>query len=518
MRTPLVLAIDQGTTNSKALLVDAAARVVAQGTQPLAPISTPRPGWFEQDPQDLWQATLAAVAQCLAGGQASDVVAVALTNQRESVVAWQRQTGQPVSPVLGWQDARTDQLCRGLAHAAPLVHSRTGLTLDPMFSAPKLRWLLDTLDPGRNDICLGTIDAYLIARLTGQCLTEAGNASRTLLLNLATLDWDDELLTVFGIPRSMLPAVQASDHRFGTTRAVGPIPAGWPVVAVLADSHAALFGHGLARPGLGKVTYGTGSSVMAPLPGLANRPRAVSTTLAWLTDSPCYAREGNIIATGAALEALAGMLGLADVAGLLDLADTVDDPDIQYVPAFSGLGAPHWDRAATGLLVGLGRDTSPAQLARAGVEAVAHQVCDVLDAFAQAGDPLAGIVADGGLSVRPSAMQAQADLAGIPVRVAGLAEASALGVAKLAWQTLGAAPPRADWQGSGEAIGTGQPDGAAGGASAGTGQPAWGQARPTPSDRVFTPRRPAAWRAERRDRWRQAVQRSRGVAVTERSR
>ncbi|MDR0283820.1 MAG: hypothetical protein LBI33_02890 [Propionibacteriaceae bacterium] len=480
MRTQTVLAVDQGTTNSKALLVGAPGTVVAKGTSSLSPIRTPQPGWFEQDPEDLWQSVLAAVAECLAAAGASDIVGLALTNQRESVVAWDRATGRPLSPVLGWQDGRAVAICHTLAAAGQddIIRSRTGLPLDPMFSGPKIRWLLDALgDPGAG-VCVGTIDAYLVARLTGECLTEAGNASRTLLFNLATLAWDDHLLDLFDVPQARMPVVRASNAGFGVTRPVGAIPGGLPVVAVLGDSHAALYGHGITRPGVGKVTYGTGSSVMIPATSPDTTSAAVTTTLAWLTDAPCYAREGNIIATGAALEAVATLLQLPDVGALLRLAATATGPALSYVPAFSGLGAPFWDREAVGLLVGLGRDTTAAQVARAGVDAVAQQVCDVIEAVSQAGEPLDAVYADGGASTNAGLMQLQADLAGVPVTVSGVAEVSAMGVARLAWRTLGA-----------------------------------DAADPLASPTTFEPRRGGAWREAERTRWKAAVARSRGVPV-----
>ena len=499
---PIVLAIDQGTTNSKALAVDAAGRVVARAARALAPIRTPEPGWFEQDPEDLWQATLAAVGQCLDGAGESDeveIAGIALANQRESVVAWRASTGEPLGPALGWQDARTSQRCDALESrqpgAASLIHARTGLRLDPMFSAPKMAWLLESLGgppaAGAGDVRIGTIDAYLIARLTGECATEAGNASRTLLFDLRTLAWDDDLLALFGLPAAVLPPVRASNAGFGTTRAgLGALPAGLGVTAVLGDSHAALYGHGLTAPGAGKVTYGTGSSVMAPVLALgATLPEPVSTTLVWLGETPFYAREGNVIATGAAVDAMAHLLRFESVGTMLALVEVAPASSggtvgattgLSIVPAFSGLGAPYWDRAAQPVIVGWGRDTSAADLAAAALDAVAQQVCDVVDAMRDAGDALDALHADGGASVNPALMQLQADLAGLPVLVAGVTEASALGVARLAWETLDGGTP-APWDDGGHT-------------------------------RIYEPRRDAAWRAAQRARWHAAVAVSRGRA------
>jgi len=472
--SPNILAIDQGTTSSKTLLVGPDGSVSARGSHSLA-IETPRPGWFEQDAEQLWQVTMAAVDECLVTSENAEIVGVAISNQRESVVAWRRSSGEPLTPVLGWQDARTTAFCQGLTHAADYVHVRTGLRLDPMFSAPKIRWLIDSLDGPLDDICVGTVDAYLIARLTGACLTDAGNASRTLLFDLRELDWSDALLDVFGVPRSVLPDVKPSNTGFGEVRAGLPVSAGVPVVAALGDSHAALYGHGITTPGASKVTYGTGSSVMAPLAALGDMPDAVSTTLAWLTDQPCYAREGNILATGAGIEALVTLLRLPDATALATLARRSDGSRLSYVPAFSGLGAPYWDRDAVGVLVGLGRNTTAAEVAWAGLDAVAQQVCDVLDAMH---DRLDVINAGGGASTNAELMQLQADLSGLPVRVADIPEGSALGVARLAWAALGSAD---EW------------------------------AAPNPEHvKQFQPEKTDEWRAAQRGRWRDAVSRSRG--------
>ena len=481
MRTTGMLVIDQGTTNSKALLVSADGHLLARVSQALAPIATPQPGWFEQDGENLWQATMMAAANCLAKAADVSLAGLAITNQRESVIAWRRSTGQPLSPVLGWQDARTASLCDDLQGSAELIHQTSGLRLDPMFSAPKIAWLLGQLD-SLDDVCIGTIDAYLVARLTGLALTEAGNASRTLLFDLRQLAWSAPLLDVFGLPISVLPQVMASNAGFGTVRHGSPIASGVPVVAIMGDSHSALYRYSLTSPGAAKVTYGTGSSVMTSVTDLKDMPQAISTTLAWLNASgqtpatPSYAHEGNIIATGAALDAIAGLLRV-DLATLTSMAKTAQgQPSLTYVPAFSGLAAPYWDRSAVGALIGLSRNSTPAQMAQAGFDAVAQQVCDVIDAMADAGDSVNAVFADGGGSVNPDLMQLQADLLGVPVAVTGIAEASAMGVAQLAWQTV---EPTTDLF---EA--------------------------PTPS--TYHPQRDDVWRQAARDRWANAVARCRG--------
>ncbi|NIK55118.1 FGGY family carbohydrate kinase [Kribbella shirazensis] len=425
-----VLAVDQGTTNSKAVLVAADGQVLATGSAPVG-LSTPRPGWVEQDAEDLWQSVLRAISACLtpaAAGGAVDIVGIALSTQRESVVGWDA-AGKPVGPVLGWQDVRTTSWCAQLPPTVDdLVRRRTGLRVDAMFSAPKMRWLLD-----RSDALVGTVDSWLIHRLTGgrEHLTEAGNASRTLLYDLIALDWSDELLDAFGVPRGALPEVRVSDGGFGATSGVPGVRDGIPIVAVLADSHAAMYGQGCTRAGLVKATYGTGSSVMTPVEGFVES----GCTLAWLTDRPVYALEGNIVSSGAALAWTADLLGLPDVGALTALAATVPSAEgVVLVPAFAGLGAPHWDREARAAVSGMSSSTTRAHVARAAVEAVAHQICDIADTIPGA---VSSLRADGGATVSELLMQTQADLLGHRVEAADVPEISALGAAELAWTTLG---------------------------------------------------------------------------------
>lgn len=444
----LVLAVDQGTTNTKAILVDPTTGEVRTSGSRAVGIAFPAPSWVEQDAEELWQSTLGAVADCLSTGLVPE--AIAISSQRESVVAWSGSTGAALGPVLGWQDSRTADACAALASepgVARLVRSRTGLSLDPMFSAPKMRWLLDAaLAAGadRDDVRLGTVDAWLVHRLTGEHLTEVGNASRTLLLSLESRQWDPELLEVFGIPAGALPGVRDSDAGFGRTKDVPGLPDGIPLVAVLADSHAALYYHRCTSPGSGKATYGTGSSVMTPCAAPTTAPDGIATTVAWVAGGePTYAREGNIVASGAALDWMARTLGVpAGTSGgafLTTLAAEVPDAGgVALVPAFSGLGAPYWDRAATGLIAGITAGTTRAHLARAALEAVAHQVADVVEAIESDGAAsIDRLHADGGATASGLLMQLQADLLGRGVHVADVPEASALGAAALAACTLG---------------------------------------------------------------------------------
>jgi glycerol kinase len=440
----VILAIDQGTTNSKAALVSATGRLVSSGTARVG-ISSPRPGWVEQDAARIWTSVLEAMAACLASAPDAEIQGVALSTQRESVVGWQASTGMPLGPVIGWQDRRTTTWCtQALSQQdGQLVIRRTGLRIDPMFSAPKMRWLLDNRPPEvpLADVRLGTIDSWLVWQLTGGSahLSEAGNASRTLLYDITELDWNGELLDIFGVPAATLPATVASDHGFGTTRGVPLVPDGTPIAAVMADSHAALFGQGCTEVGMAKATYGTGSSVMAPVANLSAGDARIPVTLAWVIGgSPTYALEGNILFSGATLAWAADLLTNGRVADLVALADTVSDSGgVTLVPAFAGLGAPHWDRNAHALISGMSEGSARAHLARAAVDAVAHQICDIVDVIEDKSVPLQVFRADGGATSSGLVMQTQADLLGREVEASDVAEVSALGAAKLAWRALG---------------------------------------------------------------------------------
>lgn len=444
MTEPRVLAIDQGTSSTKCLLIGPQGRVLARGSAPVG-IGYPEPGWVEQSPQDIWASVGVAVAQCLQGRDASRVAALGLSTQRESVLLWERATSRPVSPVLGWQDRRTVDTCRQLrSELGELVRQRTGLPLDPMFSAPKARWLLDRFDPtrvrsARGELCLGTVDSWLTYQLLGRHEIEVGNASRTQLLDLRTGAWSEELLAAFGVPWEVLPEVVPSAGMRGPVTGPGPL-AGVPLTSVLADSHAALFAHGVRRPGPVKATYGTGSSVMGlldpeRLPALQGTD-ALCVTIAWHAGQLAYAVEGNILASGATLVWLAELLRVS-VRDVLEMAAGSGSAGVQLVPAFRGLGAPWWDDAASGTLTGLTLGTGPEHLARAAVESVALQVSDVVGAIAGAVAPVDRLLADGGLSTSDLLMQLQADVTGVPVERAREGDLSALGTAHLAGLEVG---------------------------------------------------------------------------------
>ncbi len=431
-----ILAIDQGTTNSKAVLVSTDGTVLARGSAAVG-IEHPRPGWVEQDPMRIWASVCEAIAACLAAGPAVSVIGVALSNQRESVTVWDAATGEPLGPLVSWQCRRSAPDCARLVAEghAPRVQELTGLPIDPMFPGPKMRWLLDRV-PDRAAARLGTVDAWLIHRLTGGAVhaCDASNAARSQLYDLGRREWSEELCALFGVPRSCLPEVRDSSATFGLTRGVPGLADGIPVAAAIGDSHAALFGHGAFAPGDGKVTFGTGSSIMTTLPGFIAPKHGITTTIAWsIAGTPTYAFEGNILVSAAALPWMAGMMGLPDVQALTDLAATAEPGGPGFVPAFVGLGAPHWDTDARALFCGITFNTTRAQMARAVTDSMALQVHDVFAAMtAQSPAPLGRLFADGGPSRNRFLMQTVADVLGHPLIQCDTPEASALGAAYLA--------------------------------------------------------------------------------------
>jgi glycerol kinase len=451
---PLLLAIDQGTSGTKAILVNGTGAIVARGHAPIGE-THPHPGWVEQDPSEIWHSVQRAVADCVAAQEADRVVAVGLSTQRESIVVWDRMTGAPLTPVISWQDQRTAALCDSLRspEIERLVRSRSGLPLDPMFSAVKATWLrrnhagaAAAIAAGR--AVIGTIDSWLLSRFSNdEPAIEVGNASRTQLLHVAAVLWDPDLLELFDIPEAALPRLTRSVGPFPGTRDLAPLKDGTPVLAVMGDSHSALFAHGAFAPGQVKATYGTGSSVM----GLIDRPEALESgvclTIGWQIDRPAFAAEGNIRATGAALRWMAGILGMS-VDAMTTLGARSESRGAVLVPGFTGLGAPWWDRDAVGLLTNLSLDTTPAELARAALEAVVHQVADVVDVIGQNVGAVHDLFTDGGPSRNDALMQMQADLLGCTIHRSAAAELSALGVAHMAglgaglwtWDALCALP------------------------------------------------------------------------------
>jgi glycerol kinase len=438
-----VLAIDQGTTNTKALLIDHNGKIVASASRPVG-IQFPRPGWVEQDARALWSSVTEAAEECLSLGGNVQPVAIGISNQRESVVAWDRKTGQPMGPCVVWQCRRTAPFCAALREAghADLLRRRTGLAIDPLFSASKARWLLEKTPNGMRraadgEIAIGTVDSWVLWNLTGGAVhaTDFTNASRTQLLDLRGLRWDSELMALFGVPETALPRLMPSSCLYGES------VEGIPVCALAGDSHAALFGHAIFSPGAVKATYGTGSSLMTATAKPVDSASGLSTTVGWSrAGQTMYALEGNITVTGGAVQWLGEFLGLPDpAADVAELAAMVSDTDgVFVVPAFAGLGAPHWKDGARGLMTGLTRGTKAAHVARATIESIAFQVRDVFDAMEQdCGHALPVLLADGGASRNDFLMQFQADILNRPVERSASPDVSAMGAAWLAGLAAG---------------------------------------------------------------------------------
>ena len=447
-----VLAIDQGTTGSTALILDRKGPVLSSAHREVHQIY-PQPGWVEQDPRELLSTSLAAAGEALekAGVGASQVDGVGITNQRETTVVWDRRTGEPVTNAIVWQCRRTAPLCEELGRrglAGP-VREKTGLVIDAYFSATKLRWILDHIPHGQSraeqgDLLFGTVDSWLVWNLTGGAVhvTDLTNASRTMLFNIHTLRWDEELLSALEIPRAVLPQVLPSSYVYGETVEGMLGNARVPVCGVAGDQHAALFGQACYDPGMAKNTYGTGSFVLLntgarPVPS----EKGLVTTVAWgLGDRVTYALEGSIFVTGAVIQWLRDGLGIiGDAAESEGLARAVTDSGgVYFVPAFVGLGAPHWDMYARGSIFGLTRGTTREHLVRAALEAIAYRTRDVVDAMeAEAGLHLPVLRADGGGATNAFLMQFQADILGVTIQVPAVTETTALGAAYLAGLAAG---------------------------------------------------------------------------------
>ncbi len=445
MREPLVLAIDEGTTNAKAILVSRAGEIVASGAAPV-PIAHPRPGWVEQDAEAIWQATLAAIADCRAKAPEADIAALGISNQRESILIWDRRSGAPLGPVLSWQCRRTAAACEALRAAGhePDVISRTGLPLDPMFPPTKAAWLLGQHAGAGKDVCIGTVDSWLIWRLTGNRVhvTDRSNASRTQLLDLRSGRWDPDLCALFGIPEAALPEVRDSAHLFGTVAGVAPLPDGVPIAAAIGDSHAALFGHGAFGPGDAKVTFGTGSSIMTTIPDFVEPPAGITTTIAWsIGGRSTFGFEGNILVSASILPWTARLLGLDGPEAVVALAESTEGSGgVSLVPAHVGLGSPHWNTEARGLVCGLSFGSTPAHVARAAADSMAFQVADVFDIMKIAAGGIGRIFVDGGPSRNAFLMRLVADALGHAVTPCRRPEASALGAAHLAGLASGVWP------------------------------------------------------------------------------
>jgi glycerol kinase len=453
MASAHVLAIDQGTTSTRAVVYDACGRTVGSAAQELTQ-HYPQPGWVEHDAEEIWQSVAAVVPQALhaAGVEPRSLAAVGLTNQRETSVLWERSSGRPVARALVWQDRRTADFCRQRQADEPWITERTGLVLDPYFSATKVHWLLDhdpqiRLRAQAGRLACGTVDSFLIWRLTGGRVhaTDVTNASRTLLFNLHTVAWDDELCRYFDVPRALLPAVRPSAADFGTTSGLGFLPDGLPITGAAGDQQAALFGQCGFTAGEAKCTYGTGAFFLLHTGDrpTTSRHRLLSTLAATLDGRPQYALEGSVFVAGAAVQWLRDGLKLFDAAAAVESLAQHSDPHqpVIFVPALVGLGAPHWVPEARGVLFGLTRGTTRAEVARAALDGVAFQVADLVEAAGKdAAEPLRDLRVDGGMARNAWFLQCQADVLGLPVLQSPQTESTALGAAFLAGLHAGVWP------------------------------------------------------------------------------
>ena len=491
-----VLALDQGTTSSRAILFDHQGGIRAVAQREFEQIF-PQPGWVEHDPEEIWASQISVAVEALSRAQASyrDIAALGITNQRETAVVWDRETGQPVYKAIVWQDRRTSGVCDQLKADGrePLIQQRTGLLIDAYFSATKIAWILENVSGARGraeagKLAFGTVDSWLIWKLTGGRVhvTDVSNASRTMLFDIHRGAWDDELLSLFRIPRSMMPEVRPSSEIYGqcNTLGLGDIAIG----GIAGDQQASLFGQRCISPGLSKNTYGTGCFLLqnTGTRAVASSNRLV-TTVAWkIGETTEYALEGSVFVGGAVVQWLRDGLGLIRTSAEIEtLASSVpDNGGVYFVPAFVGLGAPHWDPYARGTIAGITRGTKAGHIARAALESIAYQVADLLDAIQRdASTPLAELRVDGGASANDALMQFQSDILGIPVVRPAVTETTALGAAYLAGISCGF------WRNAKEIA-----------------------AMPR-EERRFEPRMPASEAARLRERWEEALSRAKAWAI-----
>ena len=487
---PNVLALDQGTTSSRAIVFDRGGNVLHVAQKEFQQIF-PRAGWVEHDPQEIWASQRDVAGQVLKeSGGARDIAAIGITNQRETTVVWDRASGEPIHNAIVWQDRRTSQFCDQLKQRhAETIQQKTGLVIDAYFSGSKLKWILDNVPgargrAGKGELAFGTVDSWLLCKLTGGAVhaTDASNASRTMLFNIHSGDWDDELMKILDVPREVLPAVKSSSEVYGETdpalfgRAI-------PIAGMAGDQQAALFGQTCFSRGLAKNTYGTGCFMLMNLgPDPASSKHQLLTTVAWKTAGKLtYALEGSVFIGGAVVQWLRDGLGIikssADVEKLAAIVP--DSGGVYIVPAFAGLGAPHWDQYARGTITGVTRGTTAAHFARAALEGIAFQVADVLELMQKdSGIAMNELRVDGGAAANNLLMQFQADILGVAVVRPKVTETTALGAAYLAGLATGywksTDDVKANWQ----------------------------------VDRKFEPSMTASDRAHRRSRWSEALRRA----------
>ena len=466
---PYILALDQGTTSSRAIVFDHDGAVRSLAQKEFTQIF-PQAGWVEHDPREIWASQIGVAVEALARAQlrSTDIAAIGITNQRETTIVWDRETGEPIHNAIVWQDRRTADFCERLKAdgAGEVIQAKTGLLIDAYFSASKIRWILDHVPGARaratgGTLAFGTVDTWLAWKLTnhGCHVTDVSNASRTMLFNIHTLQWDGELLEIFDIPPAMLPQVQLSSEVYGEvggggqeprfggqaphTSSGAPVPlSGVPIAGIAGDQQAALFGQMCLKPGMSKNTYGTGCFLLQNIGATPTRSeRRLVTTVAWQIGGRTeYALEGSVFIGGAVVQWIRDGLGLVRTAADIEAlaASVADNGGVYLVPAFAGLGAPHWDPYARGTIVGMTRGTSAGHIARAALESIAYQVADLLDAMAaDAGIPLAELRVDGGAATNNALMQFQADLLGVPVVRPAVTETTALGAAYLAGLAVG---------------------------------------------------------------------------------
>jgi glycerol kinase len=490
-----ILALDQGTTSSRAMLLSEDGKVHGMAQAPFRQIF-PKPGWVEHDPNEIWSTQFGVAMDALAQarGDARSVAAIGITNQRETTIVWDRKTGDPVYNAIVWQDRRTSAFCDQLRQQGhtDLIQQKTGLVIDAYFSGSKVRWILDNV-PGarakaeRGELAFGTVDSWLVWQLTGgaQHVTDVTNASRTMLFNLHTLQWDDELLEILGVPKAMLPRIVSSSEICGNTTGVLE---GIPIAGIAGDQHAALFGQMCMHPGMVKCTYGTGSFM---LQNTGDKPvvskNRLLTTVGWsIKGHTTYALEGSVFIAGAVVQWLRDELQIIRSSEEIEelAASVPDTAGVYFVPAFSGLGAPHWDQYARGSIVGLTRGANRAHIARAALEGIAFQVSDILEAMeSDSGVPLKELRVDGGAARNNLLMQLQADLLGCRVTRPLNPESTVLGATYLAGLAVGYWPDQ-------ETI-----------------------ARQWQADRAFEPAIDAHERTFRRAAWTRALERSRAWEI-----